>query len=376
MTIVEERKESKSGELLISADSHVAITHDQVRAHLAPSLYSDYDSAVAAFAQRMARGTAAANQAGKTMKRTDDDAHIGANAVFKRAGYGDPRERLSDMDQDGVEVEVLYSEVSAFRYIPDLKTGAAEATRAFNDALDEFAAVDRERLCVSYQIPIHDIDFAVSEVGRIAERGGRSLQLPVFPAEFGLPDYYDERYDRLFSAIEETGLPVCCHIGLNTSLDDLSRRDPTPQKGVMVLMTPLTTGEAFGMWILTGVLARHPKLKLVFVEPGLAWVAWWLHSADDMVRRQGYEFPGLTELPSHYFHQNVHLTFIEEDFSLEFLREKIGVENIMWSSDYPHPVTSWPRSREVVEKQFRSIPPGERALILSGNAIRVWNLSN
>ena len=257
------------------------------------------------------------------MKRSDDDSHIGENAVFKRPGYGDPRERLRDMDQDGVEVEVLYSEVSAFRYIPDLKTGADEATRAFNDALDEFASVDRQRLCVSYQIPIHDIDFAVSEVERIAGRGGRSLQLPVFPAEFGLPDYYDDRYDRLFSAIEDTGLPVCCHIGLNTSLDGLSRRDPTPQKGVMVLMTPLSTAEAFGMWILTGLLARHPKLKLVFVEPGLAWVAWWLHSADDMVRRQGYEFPGLTELPSHYFQKNVHLTFIEEDFSLEFLRHKI-----------------------------------------------------
>ena len=143
MTILEEHKDSDGAELLISADSHVAISHDQVRAHLAPSLYSDYDAAVAAFARRMARGTAAANQAGKTMKRSDDDPRIGANAVFKRAGYGDPRERLRDMDQDGVEVEVLYSEVSAFRYIPDLKTGAAEATRAFNDALHEFAAADR-----------------------------------------------------------------------------------------------------------------------------------------------------------------------------------------------------------------------------------------
>ena len=74
-----------------------------------------------------------------------------------------------------------------------------------------------------------------------------------------------------------------------------------------------------------------PRLKLVFVEPGLAWVAWWLHVVDDMVLRQGYEFPGLSELPSFYFHQNVHLTFIEEDFSLEFLRDRIGVHNIMWS---------------------------------------------
>ena len=112
----------------------------------------------------MARGTAAANQAGMKLKRSDKDAHIGANAAFKRPGYGDPRERLADMEVDGVEVEVLYSEVSAFRYIPDLKTGASEATRAFNDVLHEFASADRKRLCVSYQIPIHDIDFAVSEV--------------------------------------------------------------------------------------------------------------------------------------------------------------------------------------------------------------------
>ena len=125
----------------------------------------------------------------------------------------------------------------------------------------------------------------------------------------------------------------------------------------MVAMTPLTTGEAFGMWILTGVLARHPRLKLVFVEPGLAWVAWWLHVVDDMVLRQGYEFPGLVELPSFYFHQNVHLTFIEEDFSLELLRDRIGVENILWSSDYPHPVTSWPHSRKVVENNSTRFRP-------------------
>jgi len=189
MTVVDAHEGRTSDERLISADSHVAITHDQVRAHLARAFHPDYDEAVAAFTQRMARGTAAANQAGKTMKRSDNNAHIGANAVFKRPGYGDPGERLTDMDLDGVEVEVLYSEVSAFRYIPDLKTGAGEATRAFNDALDEFASADRARLCVSYQIPIHDIDFAVAEVQRTAERGGKSLQLPVFPPEFGLPSF-------------------------------------------------------------------------------------------------------------------------------------------------------------------------------------------
>ncbi|NUS54295.1 MAG: amidohydrolase family protein, partial [Streptomycetaceae bacterium] len=56
------------------------------------------------------------------------------------------------------------------------------------------------------------------------------------------------------------------------------------------------------------------------------------------------------------------------------LRHDLGVENILWSTDYPHPVSSWPRSRELVDEQFAGIPADERALILSGNALRVWNL--
>jgi predicted TIM-barrel fold metal-dependent hydrolase len=258
---------------------------------------------VAAFAARMTRGPGAANQAGMTMKRSDKsdkDRSIGANAVFGRPGYSDPVERLRDMDDDGVDVEVLYSEVSAFRYIPDLATGASEATRAFNDVLAEFSSVDPYRLCVSYQIPIHNIEFAVAEVKRVAGLGGKSLQLPVFPAEFGLPDYYDDRYQPLFAAIQDTGLPICCHIGLNTMLEGLSLRDPTPQKAIMVSMTPLTTAEAFGMWIMGGVFERFPKLKLVFVEPGLAWVAAHRgrHGPAPGVRVPGHHRPTQHLLPS------------------------------------------------------------------------------
>ena len=84
--------------------------------------------------------------------------------AFGRPGHTDPVERLKDMDADGVEASSSYCEVSAFRYLYLIKDGAAEATRAFNTALAEFASVDPERLIVSYQIPIHDIDVAVNEV--------------------------------------------------------------------------------------------------------------------------------------------------------------------------------------------------------------------
>ena len=152
----------------------------------------------------------------------------------------------------------------------------------------------------------------MQEVQRVAGLGAKSLQLPVFPPEVGLPDYYHERYDPLFALIQETGLPICCHIGLNTMLDDLVARDPTPGSAVMVPMAALSTGEALGMWIMGGVFERFPELKVVFVEPGLGWIAWWLFITDDMVTRQGYELPAITELPSFYFHRNVFVTFIDE----------------------------------------------------------------
>jgi predicted TIM-barrel fold metal-dependent hydrolase len=365
---------------LISADSHVKMTHEQVKRYLPSSLHPAYDAAAAAYEAKMSRGTGKANRRGAAAPGKDDaggpnaTAIASANAVFARPGYWDPEARLRDMDADGVDVEVLYSEVSAFRYVSDVEGGVSDTVRAFNDALHDFASADPERLIASYQIPIHDVALAVAEVERVAGRGGKSLQLPVFPPEFGQPDYYHERYAPLFAAVQETGLPICCHIGLRTSLEDLAQRDPTPNKGIMVPMTPLMTAEAFGMFIMGGVFERFPDLKVVFVEPGLGWVAWWLEVVDDMVSRQGYVFPAIKDLPSEYFRRNVSLTFVDEALGLQRVRDLLGIENIMWSTDFPHPVTSWPHSRRVVADQFRDIPTDETEKIVSGNAVRVWKL--
>src|SRR5262249_61681855 len=106
--------------------------------------------------------------------------------------------------------------------------------RASNPAPSASASADPDRLIVNYQIPIHDIAAAVDEVRWAASVGCKSLQLPVYPAELGLPDYWDTRYDPLWNAIADADLPICLHIGLNTALDDLARRDPTPQNAIFL----------------------------------------------------------------------------------------------------------------------------------------------
>ena len=369
-------------ERLVSADSHVKMTHEQVKSHLPGAFHAAYDEAAGAYEARMSRGAGAVNRAGAAgngarAKSTEEDnpggqAGAASNSVFTRQSYWDPKARLLDMDTDGVEVEVLYSEVSAFRYLSDVKEGLTEVVRAFNDALHDFASEDLSRLIVSYQIPIHDIEVAVAEVERVAAFGGKSLQLPVFPAELGLPDYYDERYRPLFAAIAATGLPICCHIGLKTTLDDVARRDPTPNKGVMVPLTPLMTAEAFGMWIMGGVFEAFPDLKVVFVEPGLGWVPYYLDRLDQMVTH-GYEFPALKDKPSAYFHRNVFLTFMDERRGVE-MRHDIGVDNIMWSTDFPHPACTWPNSRKVVDDLMHGVPDDEAYRLVYGNAARVFGI--
>jgi predicted TIM-barrel fold metal-dependent hydrolase len=351
---------------LISSDSHVKLDHDQVKALLASRWHQEYDDAVAGFDARMARSSASKQNLASLETRSYPSAG--------RAGWTDPSARLADMDIDGVDVEVLYCEVSAFRYLYEVKTGWREATRAFNDAMWSFGSKDPSRLVVNAQIPINDTDAACAEIERVARLGIKSLQLPVFPTEVGVPDYYHDRYDRMFDVIEDMDLPVCFHIGLNLGLESLINRDPTPGAAIFVATTSLATAEPLGMLVCSGLFERHPRLKAVFVEPGVGWVAWWLRCMDDMKLRQGYEFPGLKELPSFYFHRNVSLTFIDEPDTVQLLRSQIGVENIMWSSDYPHPVSSWPRSREIVETQFRGVPEHERDLIVGGNAARIWNL--
>jgi predicted TIM-barrel fold metal-dependent hydrolase len=366
---------------LISADDHIDLSHDRVKSFLDPKFHGSYDEAIMTFAKSMGSSmTAEANQRWREQQGLEVDLAatpmIGQrnHAASGRAGHTDPVERLKDMDADGVEASSSYCEVSAFRYLYMVKDGWKESTRAFNSALAAFASTDPKRLIVSYQIPIHDIDVAVGEVRWAVAEGCKSLQLPVFPAELGLPDYWDSRYDPLWAAIQESELPICCHIGLNTQLEGLARRDPTPQKGIFVPMVPLTAAEALGMWVLTGIFERFPRLKVVFVEPGIGWVSWWLYIVDDMNTRQGYEFPGLRELPSHYFRQNIFLTFIDEPDVLRHAHDRLGINNVMWSSDYPHPVSSWPQSQTIAEGLFADADDQERELVLSGNAKRVWNL--
>jgi predicted TIM-barrel fold metal-dependent hydrolase len=347
---------------LISADSHVRVPFEPIRERVPVGLREAFDDAIRAQAanDKELKG-------GKEMDLSDWDMD-----AFRNPGYSDPVARLAAMDLDGVQAEVLYSEVSAFRHFGLIKGDWKPISRAFTDHLSEFAAVDPDRLAVSYQVPIIDIDYAVAEVLRLAALGARSVHLPNFPSELGLPDYHEPSYDPLWAALSETDIAISHHLGNAPHLYEVFQRDPTPQCGIFTSLPALALAEVIAWWILTGTLERFPKLKIVFVEPSLYWVAGFLASLDRKVAGP-YDFPGMNLKPTEYFRRNMAITFMDDEYGLG-QRHDIGVENILWSTDFPHPATTWPNSRAVVERQFADIPTAERQLICSGNASRLYGL--
>jgi predicted TIM-barrel fold metal-dependent hydrolase len=349
---------------LISVDSHVKIDPERIKANLASQYHAAWDDAVAA-----EHALHVAEMGGVDPKVM---AAGFSHEAMTNPGYSDPVERLKAMDRDDVAAEILYSEVSAFRHYPLMGEGWREASEAFNRVLLDFSSADPKRLVPAYQVPLIDIDYAVKQVRALAAEGARAVHIPTFPSEVGLPEYHDERYNPLWAEISDADLSISQHLGLVASLWELFRRDPTPQKAIFTSQPAMRLAETIAFWILPGVLARFPKLKVVLVEPSLGWVPFYLDLLDSMAAGP-YDFPALEEKPSVYFHRQMYLTFVDDPRGLE-ARYDIGVERIMWSTDFPHPATSWPNSHAVVQKNFAGIPEQERDLIVAGNAARLYGL--
>jgi predicted TIM-barrel fold metal-dependent hydrolase len=352
---------------LISADSHVKITEDWVIERLPAAALPSYEHAVETLK------AFELEQRGGTQRSLEDFGDLAPGA--RDPGYWEPEARLAAMDKDGVYAEVLYSELSAFRQFHLAGDHWREVARAFNDALADFCAADPARLVASYQLPIIDIDHAVSEVRRLSDLGARSVQLPNYPSELGFPPYHDSSYDPLWTALSDSEITISQHLGLKNSLFDIYRNDPTPYKLIFNSMPGVMIVENLSFWLMTGVLERFPNLRIVFVEPSFSIFLLWLKMLDGTWSRgRDRMFPGLTQLPSETFRRQISLTFIGADKASLAQRHDVGVENIMWSTDFPHPASTWPNSRAVVEEMMTDIPAAEAQLIVAGNAARVYGL--
>jgi len=132
--------------------------------------------------------------------------------------------------------------------------------------------------------------------------------------------------------------------------------------------------ESISRMVLSGLLERYPDLQVVSVEGQLGWIPFTQHYLDHVWEKHRFWTGNeLKNPPSFYFRRQVHATFMEDPVGLRE-REFIGIDNIMWSSDYPHSETTWPNSRELTDRWLDGFPAEDRKKILHDNAARLYQL--
>jgi predicted TIM-barrel fold metal-dependent hydrolase len=367
---------------IISADSHVTIPKERTYSHLPAKLRAKVEGAEAAYAAQM---LAAKPQKAKQAQLREGRAATGMPNMGKgapwpaagRAGEHDAPERLNDMDIDGVEAEILYVGSGGASFGALAPKERVEATRALNSAAIEWASIDPKRLMPVYILPVEDIGAAVKEVARVVAEHGKAVQIPLVPREVGALPYWDTAYDPLWEVLSETGVPISQHVGASRYLmQDVMSEDPTPYKGIFQSLPPIFMSECVADWTVSGVLERWPDLRVVLVEAGVGWIPYYLERLDTMVTNHGWEtYPehAIKELPSFYWHRNMAATFEQDNTGMRLL-DLIGMENLMWATDYPHPDSTWPRSQDVLAEHFKGMSRDDVELIASGNVTRIYKL--
>lgn len=304
-----------------------------------------------------------------------------------RPGCYDPSARLEDMDLDGVDVEILFGTLpgpagNAFVGMAEEDAElAAFCVRAYNDWLvEDFCAVAPDRLVAQAVLPLWDAEEAAAELERAVDAGHRGALFPALPHAIGLPPMGHEHWVPLFSAAEDTGVPLAFHIGGSLARQVASELIGAEAAGdhlaaeTVVATAPLSNYGALANVIFSGALERHPGLRVVSVESGIGWIPYFLERMDHTWERHRFwTGSDLTRRPSEYFREQVFATFISDEAGVAAL-DRIGVDKVMWEADYPHSDTTWPHSRKVIAESFGDLDAAERAAIVGGNAIRVFGL--
>src|SRR5262245_25214593 len=292
-----------------------------------------------------------------------------------RPGAYDPKARLEDMDLDGVDAEVLYFGGPVTQHASDPALRSYVVGR-YNDWMVELSKAAPSRLVGLAHIPLLDLDEAQAELRRVAGMGLRGFHVDPFPDERGGKAFWDPAYEPFWSLVEETGLPMSFHIvGARKQNVAETFMNPTPGvKETFIAIAPMSICEVVSTLVFTGILERHPKLRFVLVECGIGWVPYFVERMDQTFEKHRFWTKSIiTEKPSSYWYRQGHATFIR-DLAGVAARHRAGLRNIMWSTDYPHSHSTWPKSREALPEHFADVSAEERALIAGGNAAALYRL--
>ncbi len=286
--------------------------------------------------------------------------------------------RLADMDANWTEASLCFPNFprfcgQTFAEARD-KELALLCVRAYNDwMVDEWCGDSGGRLLPLCLVPLWDADLACMEIERNAARGVRAVAFSEIPAYLGLPSVHSGYWDRFFATCEATRTVLCLHIGSGTKMPRTS--DDAPD-AVSISMGFGNCVGSLADFIFSGVLERHPGLRLVYSEGQIGWIPFFLERADDVWethRGWSVDRAAVPSPPSSYYYRQVYGCFFKDFHGVESI-ERVGVDNVTFETDYPHADSTWPTTRALAADMFRGLDAVTIDKIVRANAIRLLDL--
>lgn len=292
-----------------------------------------------------------------------------------RRGCWDIDARIRDMDINGVWASVNFPSMitgfcgRVFASAADPALGLA-VTKAWNDWLfEEWYSPYPDRIIPLGITWIADPVLGAEEVRRNAERGFVSVTLPERPQNIGYPSLFSGYWDPIVEACAETDTVISLHVG---SSGGYEMPDDAPKLELGATMFGQLSLGACAEWLWSGYPGRFPDLKIAMSEGGIGWVAMLLDRLDNIVDRSGYGRTYPSDLrPSEVLKRNFWFCTIDDPSTID-TRHRIGVENIMFETDYPHGDGTWPDTQLLVEKVWGHLPEDEVRMMLCENAAKLF----
>jgi len=378
---------------IFDADAHIEPPHDMWQDYLpshlkdrAPQIEHGDDGDYIVFEGNRRPFMMINNQAGREGKNFKMKGRL--SDVRK---VWEPATRLADMDADGMDGALLFGGGPLGSFDNELYLASYEA---YSNWVMDWSKAAPDRLFPVGYVPMRDIDETIRHVTRLAKMGFKAINLPAFPqnpdpwktssgvkalkegqvsALTGDPkgelQYSDPEFDRLWKVIVDNNLVITFHLG-----GRVPRFGDKKHFLADMPMSKVAMAEPIAIFIFNCIFDRFPDLKIASVESGVGWMAWFTEYIERTWEKQRFWTESeLKNPPSYYMDRNVWGSFIQDRTGV-LNRDLPGGRNIMWSSDYPHSETTFPKSRDIILRDFEGIPVEDVNDIINNNCRKLLGI--
>jgi predicted TIM-barrel fold metal-dependent hydrolase len=287
------------------------------------------------------------------------------HSIGLRDGDWDLDARLRDMDSELVEKAICFPQKSMPVFGMEDKDLVFACCDVYNEWAADVQAKSKGRVVPVALLPtLYRVEATRDYVQKIKSLGLKAMQIPSAPTTV---QFNRTAMEPLWDAIEETGIPLSLHVRGHTTT------------GAGALGSDLTFSfqpfrRLWATLAFSGILERHPEMKVVFTEGGISWIPSTLYDADKLYRMYYHSMtPKLAKPPSFYWWRQCYSTFQDDPPGVR-LMDEIGADHAMWAQDYPHPEGTLGESVALMKSYFDTLGEDQAKRIVGGNAAKVWDI--